>query len=120
MNIAFIVGKFPKISESYIINQITGLLDLGHEVEIYAQFRPDEGKTHPDVERYKLLDRTHYFVLPRSIGHRAKKITSMIGESFQNKSYTMLKSLNVFKYGRQASSLRLMNLFYLFSEKWLF
>ena len=32
MRIAFIVGGFPLISETFILNQITGLMDLGHEV----------------------------------------------------------------------------------------
>jgi len=117
MKIAFIVGRFPKISESYILNQITGLLDLGHEVEIFAQSRPDEDKIHPDVEKYKLPERTHYFVLPRNIGHRTRKAALMIGESVHKKSYTILKSLNILKYGRHASSLRLMNLHYLLSER---
>lgn len=117
MNIAFIVGKFPKISESYIINQITGLLDLGHEVEIFAQSRPAEDKIHPDVEKYKLMEHTHYFVLPGDIGHRARKAAFMIRESVHKKSYAILKSLNVLRYGRYASSLRLMNLLHMSSEK---
>jgi len=37
MKIAFIVGGFPTLSETFILNQITGLLDMGHEVEIFAQ-----------------------------------------------------------------------------------
>jgi len=36
MKIAFIVGGFPSLSETFILNQITGLLDLGYEVEIFS------------------------------------------------------------------------------------
>ena len=39
MRIAFIVWHFPVLSETFILNQVTGLLDLGHEVDIFA-FRP--------------------------------------------------------------------------------
>ena len=34
MKIAFIVGKFPVLSQTFILNQITGLIDRGHEVDI--------------------------------------------------------------------------------------
>ena len=42
MKIAFIVSGFPTLSETFILNQITGLLDLGHDVEIFAQINPNE------------------------------------------------------------------------------
>jgi hypothetical protein len=29
-------SEFPKLSETFILNQITGLIDRGHEVHIYA------------------------------------------------------------------------------------
>ncbi|MHA2039714.1 MAG: colanic acid biosynthesis glycosyltransferase WcaL, partial [Promethearchaeota archaeon] len=61
MKIAFIVTVFPALSETFILNQITGLLDLGHDVEIFAVTNFNEGKVHPDVIRYGLMERTHYF-----------------------------------------------------------
>ncbi len=36
MKIAFFVDQFPSVSETFILNQITGLIDRGHEVDIYA------------------------------------------------------------------------------------
>jgi colanic acid/amylovoran biosynthesis glycosyltransferase len=69
MRIAFIVGPFPLISETFIINQITGLLDLGHDVEIFAEWNPlprySHCPMHSDVNKYQLLRRAHYFGLPR-------------------------------------------------------
>ncbi len=35
MKIAFIVWRFPVLSEAFILNQITGLIDRGHEVHIH-------------------------------------------------------------------------------------
>lgn len=62
MLVAFIVKVFPAISQTFVLNQITGLLDLGHEVHIYASTdRSSEGAVHPDVEKYGLLDRTTYW-----------------------------------------------------------
>ncbi|MDY7022580.1 MAG: colanic acid biosynthesis glycosyltransferase WcaL, partial [Cyanobacteriota bacterium] len=36
MRIAFLVWQFPVLSEVFIVNQITGLIDRGHEVDIFA------------------------------------------------------------------------------------
>ena len=44
MRIAFIVEVFPKLSETFILNQITGLIDEGHEVEIFPSRRFLENK----------------------------------------------------------------------------
>ncbi|MUL38118.1 glycosyltransferase [Gloeocapsopsis dulcis] len=61
MRVLFIVGSFPAISETFVLNQITGLIDRGHEVDIYALNRPENtAKVHPDVENYHLLERTYY------------------------------------------------------------
>ena len=43
MKIAFLVGKFPVLSQPFIINQLTGLLDSGHDVDIYALEGPSTG-----------------------------------------------------------------------------
>ena len=66
MKIAFIVSGFPTLSETFIINQITGLIDLGHDVEIFAEYNPNDKKIHPDVYKFKLMDRVHYFNIPRN------------------------------------------------------
>jgi colanic acid/amylovoran biosynthesis glycosyltransferase len=53
VKIAFIVYEFPKLSESFIVSQITGLLDLGHDVHIFAN-------RNADLLKYHLVDRTSY------------------------------------------------------------
>jgi len=108
MKIAFIVGAFPTLSETFILNQITGLLDLGHEVDIFAYFNPGEEKVHSDVKAYRLMERTHYFIMP---SNRAKHVLNALGllvTNFHKDPIKLLKALNVFKYGREASSLRLL------------
>ncbi|MDJ0712601.1 MAG: glycosyltransferase [Prochloraceae cyanobacterium] len=62
MKIAFLVGEFPLLSETFIFNQIAGAIDRGHEVHIYAlNGEPkDLSKVHPIVEKYNLIDRTYY------------------------------------------------------------
>lgn len=55
------VYEFPVLSETFILRQITGLVDDGHDVEIFAG-GPDSSATkiHPDVNRYRLMERTRY------------------------------------------------------------
>ena len=67
MRIAFIVTSFPTLSTTFILNQITGLLDRGHEIDIYAERFGDLKRKHPDVERYRLLARTHCPRMPRNL-----------------------------------------------------
>lgn len=65
MRVAFLLERFPVVSETFILRQITGLLDLGHEVDIYAQWRGDDDSVvHPAVDRYDLRRRTSYLDLP--------------------------------------------------------
>jgi colanic acid/amylovoran biosynthesis glycosyltransferase len=65
LRIAMFVGCFPVVSETFIIRQIVGLLELGHEVDIYADTRPEaNGATHPEVARHRLLDRVTYMEMP--------------------------------------------------------
>ena len=67
MRIAFIVDRFPNISETFILNQITGLMDRGHHIDIYADWVRDPNETHPDVINYGLLDQARYVSRYRSV-----------------------------------------------------
>jgi colanic acid/amylovoran biosynthesis glycosyltransferase len=58
MRIAFVTGSFPKLSETFVLDQITGLLDLGHDVRIFAFDAANEPLEHASVARYGLLERT--------------------------------------------------------------
>ena len=61
LRIAIFVGRFPVISETFILRQITGLLELGHDVRIFADAEPaDAEPAHPEVARFKLAQRTTY------------------------------------------------------------
>lgn len=60
MNIAVLVHAFPVLSETFVLRQITGLLDRGHEVHIFAGHTDHTGISHPKIAAYRLLERTHY------------------------------------------------------------
>jgi len=111
MKFAFLVGEFPSPSETFILNQVTGLIERGHEVDIYALSPETEkiGKIHPDVERYELLRRTYYVPsIPKFYPVRLAKALVLFLAHFPQHSRVLLKSLNTGQFGRQASSLRVL------------
>ena len=58
--VAFFVNQFPKLSETFILNQITGLIDLGIDVKIIAIEEGYENKIHQSYYDYNLAERTTY------------------------------------------------------------
>lgn len=105
MKIAFIVNGFPSLSETFILNQITGLLDLGFDVDIFAQFNPNEGKIHSDVKKYRLMDRVYYFNPPYSKIKRILKAIYLTALNFYKGPAKILRAFNIFKYGKESLSL---------------
>lgn len=58
MKIAFYLNRFPVLSETFILHQITGLLERGHDVRIVTNSLGDLVNKHIDVDRYRLIERT--------------------------------------------------------------
>lgn len=68
MRIAFFVRKFPSLSETFILSQITGLMDRGHRVVVVSERPPDPGPVHEVVETYRLRERVVYLDGPEGDG----------------------------------------------------
>src|SRR5262245_13004088 len=64
LRIAFFLGTFPVVSETFILRQITGLLDAGHQVDIFADLRSVADVQQPEVEEYKLIEKTVFMDMP--------------------------------------------------------
>jgi colanic acid/amylovoran biosynthesis glycosyltransferase len=120
MKIAFIVSYFPALSETFILRQITGLLDLGHDVEIFALNNAHEKKVHFEIQRYGLKERVNYFFDNNVESTRVKRILKAaysIVANFRKGPVKILKALNIFKYGENALSLLLFNATVCFLDK---
>ena len=63
MKIAYCINIFPKISESFILNEIVELLERGHDIQIFSIRKPFEKIVHEEINTYNLLTRTHYFAI---------------------------------------------------------
>src|SRR3990170_118979 len=111
MRIAFIVSTFPKLSETFIMSQITGLLDMGHDVRVFSEYRNTrEKKVHPDVIKYGLMDRISYFVTPENRLKRAASASRLLAANFHKGPLDLLKSVNFFSLGKKALSLKVLHL----------
>ncbi|HEY6560049.1 MAG TPA: glycosyltransferase [Polyangiaceae bacterium] len=60
MKIGLVVGEFPKLSETFVLQQITGLIDLGHDVTVFALRNTGESVQHRAVTEYRLRERARY------------------------------------------------------------
>lgn len=69
MRIAVLVATFPTLSETFVLDQLTGLLDRGHDVVVFAYPPKDsQASYHEAIDRYGLLGRTCHF----RRGHRQR------------------------------------------------
>ena len=114
MKIAFIVYEFPKLSESFIVSQITGLLDLGHDVHIFADHNPQESEINADVLKYHLIDRTCYIgPIPENKTIRRLKTLLLIGPNLLKAPVRLSKALKILLTRPEGFSYNL--LYYAFS-----
>jgi glycosyltransferase involved in cell wall biosynthesis len=58
----YFVGEFPKLSESFIINELYELDQRGHNVSVFSIRRPSERVTHDEAEEMNLT--VHYGEIP--------------------------------------------------------
>lgn len=119
MRIAFFVSGFPIRSETFILTQIKGLLDRGHDVDVFANEIHDPADLHAGFRKYRLLERTRRrravtaSSLPNRLLRRARRIAANI---FRHPAL-IFRSLNVFKYGKGVLSLDLPDMALCFADR---
>jgi colanic acid/amylovoran biosynthesis glycosyltransferase len=111
MNILFVLNSFPALSETFILDQIVGVVEQGHEVEIEATRPvPPPDRVHERVARFALLARTRYREpAPASWLGRLRSGAGLIAAGAWRQPGAVLGSLDVLRRGREAASLRLLH-----------
>ena len=101
LRIAFLLPTFPENSNTFILEQITGLIDRGHQVDLFPlSTRSFEG-AHSDVSRYDLGSRLRHLPVPRSRWRRLAAILPMTWKA-RGARLAMLDALNPAHHGRAA------------------
>lgn len=108
MRIAYIVGGFPVISETFIVNQIAGMASRGCQVDIFATATGTMARLPDAVERYKLMDRVHRLDAPRNYLLRLYRIILLLLTHGWRSPGAVIRSINVVRYGKSAATLGLL------------
>jgi len=110
MNVVFLVSHFPELSEQFIINQIIGLIDEGVDVSIISLHDPSEIPSNCDIDKYRLLEKTKSIAIPETGVIRIIKVIPKIVKLIFISPIKLFQSLNIFRYKRIATSLKLVYL----------
>lgn len=119
MKIAFFVSSFPIRSETFILTQITGLIDRGHDVHIYANDIGGRSELHGGLQEYRLFDRVRRrrTVVPSSLLGRLSARGRRIASNVLRHPMLILRSLNFFRYGKRALSFDLADMALCFADR---
>jgi colanic acid/amylovoran biosynthesis glycosyltransferase len=110
MNAAIIVGFFPVISETFILQQIIGLIESGNTVHIFSENRPDRhAPIHPEISKYDLLSKTVYLDIPATVKGRILSAPEVVLRTFTRNPRLAFHLINPLRYGRKAFTLSALN-----------
>ena len=108
-SIAIVVNYFPTVSETFIVNQINSLLDSGCDVSLFSYNKAETSILHDSFKKHQLLHKVRYFVKPPA--NKLKRLQTFFRWTSQNFGSInwplFFKALNVFKYGKEAYTLKL-------------
>jgi len=101
MRIAFLLSQFPALSETFILSQITGLMDRGAEVDILAGTELPQPVEHPALSRYGLRDRTRYAEgPPEGVWEGRLRMAGFLGSALLRAPTGDIPVARVFRSGR--------------------
>lgn len=111
MRIAFFVSEFPALSQPFVLNQLAGMIERGHDVCIYATRRMPVHETHAMVRDFEMMTRTHFlYEYPRSFVLRVPHmIKRWLASDLRRRPGIAFRCMDTRKMGRQARSLRLLS-----------
>lgn len=104
LRIAFLLPSFPELSNTFILTQITGLLDRGHEVLLFAVAQNSFADAHPDVTRYALAERMLHLPIPVGRVARLRSALALMA-SAEGRRRAALDALNPWRHGRRSLNL---------------
>lgn len=104
LRIAMLLPTFPELSNTFILTQVTGLLDLGHEVDLFAIERKPFG-IPTEWERYDLASRMRHRRVSRNRWKRTASAAHILFRSKHRFSAALIDALDPRRHGRAAWSL---------------
>ncbi|NJK64631.1 MAG: colanic acid biosynthesis glycosyltransferase WcaL [Synechococcaceae cyanobacterium SM2_3_1] len=111
MRVAHVVDRFPQLSETFILNMITGLIDRGHDIDIIPiRSQPLNNLTiHQDVFTYRLLDYTRQPIsIPENPTYRLIKVFYHALSQLLRTSTPRSHVLRLIHLGRKSGSIEVL------------
>jgi len=106
MRVTVLASTFPKISETFILHHVTGLLDRRVDVRVVTRGSEEEPLANAEKQGYDLRGRTHYFHRMKKFHQRLKGLPGLIGKNLRRGRMEVLRALNPLQFGRPAVSLK--------------
>ena len=110
VRVAFLLSRFPVRSQTFVINQITGLLDRGADVEILAGNPTEALPRSGEVALRGLLARTRSVRMPETIPAQLATAVARALPLLRRNPRLVLRAFDVRKYGFAAMSGRLFHM----------
>ncbi|MGM5470814.1 glycosyltransferase family 4 protein [Flavobacteriaceae bacterium LMO-SS05] len=109
LKIAVVVKYFPSVSETFIVNQVNSLIEAGHQVSLYSYYKTTIPVLHSSVKKHDLLQQVSYFKMPPSSKIMRLLVFKLwvLMHVFEIDWKLLFKTLNFFKYGKEAYTLKL-------------
>ena len=105
IKVAFLIAeRFQESVGSFLLDQITGLIDLGIDIKIFALSKKQDAK-HENIEKYNILEKTTFLNVPRSEFIRLFDSIPILTKGIFNNPIKVLKSFNTKRYGKMALTL---------------
>ena len=99
LRIAMVVYAFPALSQTFIVNQITGLIDLGHEIDIFSFIKLKENQIANDIHKYNLLSKVTYLKgISKDFSKTILRFLKLFFRFIFIYPKEILKVLNIFQY----------------------
>ncbi len=111
MRVAFVLDRFPLLSETFIVNQLAGLFDRGITTDIYSLYPGDTSQMHADVSRYGMLDHVTYSpAMPQGKLRRVLSGAGHFASLLPQNPRAAIGCVNPATHGQLASSMRLIHM----------
>lgn len=75
--VGYLTKRFPRLSETFILDEILGLESAGVPLRLYALAHPGERVTQPDVAR--VASPVRYLHTPGGLGHSVRDVIATLG-----------------------------------------
>ncbi|MBT8273851.1 MAG: glycosyltransferase family 4 protein [Bacteroidia bacterium] len=123
LKIAIVLGKFPSVSETFIVNQMVFLKQQRHAIDILCLGELNkEDRSNVLINEYKLMDNAYELkwqsMMPTNLFQRILKGFSILISSIWKRNFIdFISSLNPLKYKRTA--LNFNQLYQVYFNNWM-